>query len=110
MKINWHSNAVRSLKHILAPIFTFLVALAIVYVASAWTLPEKLLPYETMFLIFTAVFSLFFVAITVPCVVYSCYLAIMAIIRDKKYLLPTISLILNDCVLLAWIYIMRYFF
>lgn len=110
MNIDPRSNSIRGFKHILAPLVLLLIAAAFIYGSTAFALPEKLLPYETLFLIFSTFLTLLFLAATVPCTAFSCYCAVAAIVKDKKYILPVVSFILDLGVLFVWVQALRYFF
>ena len=110
MNTNQSTYAVRGLKHILAPVILLLLAAALIYGSMVISLPEKLLPYETLFYNFSTIATLFFLAVTLPCVIGGAYMAVMAMIRDRKWILPILTLVLDAGVMYGWIYAVRYFF
>ncbi len=103
------NQAMIALKHILIPIAVLIAVAALTYSAAKIVLPEKFQAYEAFFLILTAIVSLFFITITVPCGLYGGYLAVAAIVRDKKYVVPVITILLDCAVLFSWVYFLRQF-
>ena len=103
-------KGLKSLKYAVAPALLLAVCLLILWGAGNWALPEKLLPYETGFQIFAMLFVLLFLLVTVPCVLYSLYLALYAMIRQHKFICAGLAILLSGCVTAAWIIAVRFFF
>lgn len=101
------NNALRGVKHSLAPVFAFLIMAGFIYLSTVLTLPEEHRTYYTILLIFSFLFALFFLLITVPCALYSAYLAVSSIRWEKKYVLPILSLLLDAVVLIIWGFCLR---
>lgn len=101
------SNSARGLKHSLAPIFAFLFMALFVYLSAVLTLPEKLETYYILLLIFAFLLALNFMVVTVPCALSSGFFAVMAIWRDRKFVLPIVSIFLDCASLIAWGFCLR---
>lgn len=101
------SNALRGFKHSLAPIFVFLITAGFVYLSTVLTLPEEHRTYYTFLLIFSFLFALFFMVITVPCALYSGYMAVLSIRYERKFVLPILSLLFDAGAVTAWGFCLR---
>lgn len=107
MNSEHQSNALRGFKHSLAPIFAFLFMAGFVCLSTVLTLPEEHRTYYTALLIFGFLFSLFFLLITVPCALYGGYLSVSSICREKKYVLPILSILLDVAAVTVWGFCLR---
>ena len=104
------TNSIRGLKHVIAPLFPLGVTAGFVYLSSLLNLPEELMTYDSFLLIFASIFALLFMSITVPCCVYGGVLAIKAIWKERRYVLPVITLLLDCAMLFVWGFALRQYF
>ena len=86
----------------LAPVVIFLAAAISAYGAAAWTLPEALAMYSSVLLIMTFFFAACFLLACVPCAVYSCVLAVKAMLQKKCYGISIAQILLNVPLLVLW--------
>ena len=86
----------------LAPVIFLAASFVVTYFATTVQLSEKLQPYSVFFLILAFLVSGFFLLITAPCVLYSGYLSVWNMLREKRYVLPGIQLALNIALLVVW--------
>lgn len=93
----------------IAPVLVYLMLLATAYCATHLTLPEKLQPYATFFLILGFLLTAFFLVIAVPCALYSGYRSVLTMVKERKYYLPGIQLALDLGLLVFWFLQLRKF-
>lgn len=86
----------------LAPVLIFLMAMGMAYLSVTLTLPEALAMYSSVLFIITFFFVGLFLLSCVPCAIYSCVLAIKTVIRQKKYWVPIVQILLNLPLLALW--------
>ena len=103
------NNALRSFSHAFAPIVVLIITGLIMYAAVRYVLPEALQPYEAGFEILAVLSLLFFFVVTIPCIAYSIFLALRAMIRDRKFVLPLIALILDTGLAVVWVKVLQVF-
>lgn len=85
-----------------APVVAMLAMFATVYGATHVRLSEKLQPYSAFFLILAFLFTAFFLLISAPCAIFSGYLSVKTIVRKKRFILPSIQLLLDIILLVLW--------
>lgn len=88
----------------LAPTLSLAASVATAYAAVHVKLSEKLQPYSVFFLILAFLFTAFFLLITLPCVAYGGYQCVMAMKKQKRFVLPAVMLALDAAVVAAWVW------
>lgn len=93
----------------LAPVLILLSAIGSVYLAVHVELSEKAQVYSVFFLILTFLVTAFFLLISLPCALFSGYLSVMTMVREKRYVLPGVLLALDAGLLVVWILALQKF-
>ena len=94
--------AIRPFYYWLAPLLSAICMYAVAYGAANIQLSEKMQPYFIFFLILAFLFTVFFLLICVPCVIFSGYLSLKTMLKKEHYVLPAIQLLLNIGMLVCW--------
>lgn len=99
----------RPFRYWLAPALILLAAVGSVYLAVHANLSEEMQSYSVFLLILAFLVTFFFLLVSLPCVLFSMYLSVMTILREKRYVIPGIQLLLNAGLVFAWICMLQKF-